>query len=69
MKVGQVLRATEEDDEHDGALVRIIKPSETSDEFYVEVLTGPSKGETQGPWSPECMIELSPLELLALEAE
>lgn len=68
-KIGQVVRATEEEDEYDGALVRIIKQSETSDEYYVEILTGPKKGEEQGPWSTECMIELSPLEHLALGAE
>ena len=70
MKIGQVLRATEEEDEYDGALVRIVRPSETSDEWYVEILTGPKKGHpAEGPWSPTCMIKLSPLEELALALE
>jgi hypothetical protein len=67
MKIGDIGRATYEEDEYDGCLIRItdVRPD---NEYDVVVLEGPKKGSTTGPWYESTIIPLSPLEQLAMEA-
>lgn len=66
---GDICRASNEGDEYDGVLIKIIDlyldDEEPPEDILIEVL---STG-FQGHWSFDCVIPLSPLEQLAREAE